>query len=255
MGKNEGFHVNKKYLVFPVLLVLLSAFLVIGFVNQTDQTQRKETIKELVIEATRLIEDNGEGAFSEFRQEGTKWFHDDTYVFVWMTNGIRVVYPPNPSGEGQNMSTLLDVTGKAIGRLFIDIALSEEGEGWIDYSWPKPEETEPSSKQTYIKGVTVDEQTFLVGAGIYLDTNENVMKPLQYLSIIMESVIAATGLFMAVRKKRVFGYGIFLTFVIYVVYDLVNLLQLEVSDFTLYPMFFVATLSILWATLLMYTEK
>jgi signal transduction histidine kinase len=250
-----GLCLNKKYLVFPVLLVLLSAFLVMGYVNQTDQTQRKESIKELVIEAAIIIEDKGEDAFSDFRQEGTKWFRGDTYVFVWMTDGIRVVYPPDPTGEGQNMSMLLDVTGKAIGRLFIEIALSEEGEGWIDYSWPKPEETEPSSKQTYIKGVTVDEQTFLVGSGVYIDTSANVMKPLQYLSITMETVVAATGLFIAVRKKRVFGYGIFLTFLIYVFYDLVNLLQLEVSEFTLYPVFFVATLSIVWATLLIYMEK
>ena len=234
---------------------MLSAFLIIGYVDQTEQTHRKETIKGLVLEASDLTEDKGEDAFSEFRQEGTKWFHDDTYVFVWLTDGIRVVYPPDPSGEGKNMSTLLDVTGKAIGRLFIEIALSEEGEGWIDYSWPKPGETEPSSKQTYIKGVAIDEQTFLVGSGFYVDTTGNVMKPLQYLSIIMESIIAATGLFIAIRKKRVFGYGIFLTFLIYVFYDLVNLLQLEVSDYTLYPMFFVATLSILWATLLIYMEK
>jgi signal transduction histidine kinase len=234
---------------------MLSAILIMGYVDQTEQTYRKETIKELVLEASDLIEDKGEDAFSEFRQEGTKWFHDDTYVFVWMTDGVRVVYPPDPSGEGKNMSTLLDVTGKAIGRLFIELALSEEGEGWIDYSWPKPGETEPSSKQTYIKGVSLDEQTFLVGSGVYVDTNGNVMKPLQYLSIIMESIIAATGLFIAIRKKRVFGYGIFLTFLIYVLYDLVNLLQLEVSDYTLYPVFFVATLSILWATLLLYMEK
>jgi len=246
---------KKKYLVFPILLVMLSAFLIMGYVEQTEQIHRNGTIKELVVEAADLIEDKGEDAFSELRQEGTKWFHDDTYVFVWMTDGVRVVYPPDPSGEGKNMSTLVDVTGKAIGRLFIEIALSEDGEGWIDYSWPKPGETEPSSKQTYIKGVASDEQTFLVGSGFYVDTNGNVMKPLQYVSIIMESIIAVTGLFIAIRKKRVFGYGIFLTFLIYVFYDLANLLQLEVSANTLYPIFFVATLSILWATLLIYMEE
>jgi signal transduction histidine kinase len=192
---------KKKYLVFPILIVMLSAILIIGYVDQTEQTHKKETIKELVLEASDLIEDKGEDAFSEFRQEGTKWFHDDTYVFVWLTDGVRVVYPPDPSGEGKNMSTLLDVTGKAIGRLFIEIALSEEGEGWIDYRWPKPGDTEPSSKQTYIKGVTLDEQTFLVGSGFYVDTNGNAMKPLQYISIIMESIIAATGLFIAIRKN------------------------------------------------------
>lgn len=246
---------KKKHLVFPILIVLVSTFLIIGIVNQTEQTSRKETTKNLVLEAASLIEDKGEDAFSDLRQQGTKWFHDDTYVFVWKTDGIRVVYPPDPSGEGENMGMLLDVTGKAIGRLFIEIALSEEGEGWIDYSWPKPGETEPSSKQTYIKGVAVDEETFLVGSGVYLDTSRNVTQPLQYVSIIMESAVAVTGLFIAVRKKRVFGYGIFLTFIIYVFYDVVNLLQLEVSDYTLYPVFFVATLSILWATLLIYMEK
>jgi len=247
--------VKKKHLVFPILIVILSAVLIMGYVNQTEQIHRTGTIKELVVEAASLIEDKGENAFSELRQEGTKWFHDDTYVFVWMTDGIRVVYPPDPSGEGKNMSTLVDVTGKPIGTLFIEIALSEEDEGWIDYRWPKPGETEPSNKQTYIKGVTSDEQTFLVGSGIYVDTNGNVMKPLQYVSIIMDSMIAVTGLFIAVRKKRVFGYGIFLTFLIYVFYDLVNLIPIKVSADTLYPIFFVATLSILWATLLIYLEE
>ncbi len=251
----RGFNLEKKRLVFPILILMLSAVLIIGYVNQTEQTHKKETIKQLVVDATNLIEDKGEDAFSEFRQEGTKWFHGDTYVFVWMTNGIRVVYPPDPSGEGENMSMLVDVTGKVIGRLFIDTALSEEGEGWIDYRWPKPGETEPSSKQTYIKGVASGEQAFLVGSGFYVETTENTIKPLQYVAIIMESVVAVTGLFVAVRKKRFFGYGIFLTFVIYVFYDLAKLMPLEVSDVALYPLFFVATLSILWATLLIYMEK
>lgn len=246
---------EKKRLVFPILILVLSAVLIIGYVHQTEQTHRKETVKELVVDAASLIENRGEDAFSEFRQEGTKWFHGDTYVFVWMTNGVRVVYPPDPSGKGENMSTLIDVTGKAIGRLFIDTALSEEGEGWVDYRWPKPGETEPSSKQTYIKKVASGEQTFLVGSGFYVESTENAVKPLQYVAIAMESIVAVTGLFIAFRKKRFFGYGIFLTFVIYIFYDLAKLIPLEVSDVTLYPLFFVATLSILWATLLIYMEK
>jgi Cache domain len=251
----EGFNVKKNHLVFPILLLILSVVLIMGYVNQTQQTHRKETVQALVQDAAILIEDKGENAFSEFRQEGTKWFHGDTYVFVWRTDGIRVVYPPDPSGEGQNMSTLVDVTGKAIGRQFIDIALSEKGQGWIAYSWPKPGEIEPSIKQTYIKGVATGDQAFLVGSGFYLDKTENVMKPLQYVAIIMESIIAATGLLIAVRKKRFFGYGIFLTFIIYVFYDLSKLIPIEVSDATLYPIFFVATLSILWVIILIYKEK
>ena len=246
---------KKKHLVLPILLLALSSVLVVGYINQAVQANKKEEVKTLVLDAATLIEDKGESAFSEFREQGTKWFHDDTYVFVWMINGIRVVYPPDPTGEGQNVSSLLDVTGKAIGKLFINIASSEAGEGWIDYIWPKPAETEPSVKSTYIKGVATGGQEFLVGSGFYADTSENVLTPLQYVAIILESAVAATGLFIAVRKKRFFGYGIFLTFVLYVFYDLAKLIPLDISDVTLYPMFFVATLSILWAIIMIYKEK
>ena len=147
------------------------AILVTFYVNQTDQNHINETTKELVEDAVRIIEEQGETAFPELRDEENKWFNNDTYVFVWKTDGIRVVYPPDIDGEGENMSTLIDSTGKEIGRLFIEIALSEDGEGWIDYKWPKPGETEPSNKQTYIKLATFDENTFLVGSGFYLDTS------------------------------------------------------------------------------------
>lgn len=163
---------KKKNLAFAILAVaILSTTLLVYFVNQNEQNQRQTEIKKLVEDAVTLIENNGENAFTELRQEGTTWFHDDTYVFVWMTNGIRIVYPPDPSGEGQNMSTLIDPTGKEIGKQFIEIALNEDGEGWIDYKWPKPGETQPSDKQTYIKKATYDEQTYLVGSGYYLDPN------------------------------------------------------------------------------------
>ena len=251
----EGFHVKKDHLVFLMLLLILFAFLTIGYMNESEQTNRKETVKALVLEAVSLIEDQGENAFPEFRIDGSKWFHGDTYVFVWMTNGIRVVYPPDPGGEGKNMSTLIDVTGKAIGTLFIEIALSEEGENWIDYRWPKPGETKASSKQTYIKGVATDEQAFLVGSGFYVDTTENWMKTLQYFAIIIEGSVAVTGLLIAVRKKRFFGYGIFLAFMIYVFYDLAKLIPLEVSEITIYPIIIVATLSVLWSMIRIYKEK
>ncbi len=163
---------ERKYLVFVSLVViLLSSAFVIYYVTENEQNLRKESIRELVEDAVDIIEDKGEDAFPELRQEETKWFYNDTYVFVWMTNGIRVVYPPDPNSEGQNMTTLIDATGKQIGKLFIEIALSEDGEGWIDYKWPKPGEAESSNKQTYIKLATFDENSFLVGSGFYLDTS------------------------------------------------------------------------------------
>lgn len=84
---------------------------------------------------------------------------------------------------------------------------------------------------------------------------ENLARPLQYVSIVLESIIAITGLFLAIRKKKFFGYGIFLTFAIYVFYDSAKLIPIEVPTALLNPVFFVATLSILWAVILIYKEK
>ncbi len=246
---------KKSHLVFPILLLILFAVLVIGYVNQVGQTQRKEAVKALVLDAANLIEDRGENAFPELRLNGTKWVTGDKYVFVTSTNGTRLVYPPDPSIEGQNTTTLVDYTGKPIGRLFISMATSQGGEGWIEYLWPKSGETEASIKQTFIKGVAFGEQRFLVGSGFWIDTTENIMMPLQYVAVSLESIVAAAGLLLAVRKKRFFGYGIFLTFIIYVFYDLAKLIPLQVSDVILYPLFFVATMSILWAVVLIYKER
>ena len=67
------------------------------------------------------------------------------------------------------------------------------------------------------------------------------------LSILLEAVVATLGIMLAIGKKKMYGWCIALTFVLYVVYDLVNLLALNISQDTLYMIFFVATLSILWA--------
>ena len=250
------FGVNRSNWFFVGLVLLLASVLILGYVNETQQTQAKNNIKTLVVEAGNLIAENGEGAFFQFREEGTKWFQGETYVFVWRTDGLRVVYPVDPSGEGRNMSSLFDVNGKAIGQLFIKIAVSPDGEGWIEYSWPKPGEAIPSTKHTFIKGVSFGNQTYLVGSGLYVEGFEDAfVVPLQFVAIVIEGVIATIGLFLAVSKKRSFGCGVFLTFAIYVFYDLARLVPIEISNSTLYPIFFVATLSILWAVIELYKEE
>ena len=67
------------------------------------------------------------------------------------------------------------------------------------------------------------------------------------LTILLEAVVAVLGVMLAITKKKMYGWCIAVTFVLYVVYDLANLLAWNISLDTLYMIFFVATLSILWA--------
>jgi hypothetical protein len=78
---------------------------------------------------------------------------------------------------------------------------------------------------------------------------------LHLLSILLEVVVAALGMMLAIRKKKMYGWCIAVTFVLYVFYDLAAILQWDVSQDTLYTVFFVATLSILWAVWNIFLES
>ncbi len=73
------------------------------------------------------------------------------------------------------------------------------------------------------------------------------MNLLHLLSILLEVVVAVLGVMLAIRRKKMYGWCVAVTFVLYVIYDLANLLALNISEDTLYMIFFVATISILWA--------
>ncbi|UGV41322.1 cache domain-containing protein [Methanococcoides orientis] len=172
-----------------ILCVLSMAILLLAAAGcvQPDNTEMSEQEEQIVIEAQNdllslkqerialvnaaieLIDEKGELAFPEFRENNSQWYHNDSYITIWKAEGIRVVYPPKASGEGEDVKDLEDYNGKPFGRMFIDTALSEEGEGWVHYYWPKPGEISPSKKCTFIKRTTIDNQTYLVNSGFYLD--------------------------------------------------------------------------------------
>ncbi len=73
------------------------------------------------------------------------------------------------------------------------------------------------------------------------------LNALQTISILLEFVVVALGIMLVVGKKKMYGWCIALTFILYIFYDLANLLSLHISQETLDILFFMATLSILWA--------
>ncbi len=73
------------------------------------------------------------------------------------------------------------------------------------------------------------------------------MNALQVISILLEVLVVALGIMLVVGKKKMYGWCIALTFVLYIFYDLVDLLSLHISQDSLGILFFMATISILWA--------
>lgn len=151
----------------PLALVLALAILA-SAPALAEQADPHKQIEAFVERAAHKIEQEGAGAFDDFRRRGSEWFQGDRYVFVWGLDGRRYVYPPDPSGEGRNMLNLKDVNDKPIGVWMVEAAAKDPGHGWVHYEWPRPGELFPLWKSTYIqRAVGPDGQRYLVGAGQY----------------------------------------------------------------------------------------
>ena len=156
------------YIGFLILVgVLVLSSPVVSSSSELQSEEAKQTMA-LVDQAASLLQSKGTEAFTEFRKKDSKWLKDDTYIFVHNMNGIVLFHPINPELEGKSMIDWKDVNGKAANQEMIETAKTQ-GSGWIDYMWPKPGESEPSKKMTYIKKVKVGEKTFIVGSGFYTD--------------------------------------------------------------------------------------
>lgn len=129
----------------------------------------RRNIESKVRATVRLVEAQGKELFPSFREEGSPWFQDDFCILVWTPDGTQVVCPSDPSREGKNIKELVDADGKPIGELFIETALSEKGEGWIEYNWQDRNSSEPYRKCTFVKKASSGKRTYIVGADFYLE--------------------------------------------------------------------------------------
>jgi hypothetical protein len=82
-------------------------------------------------------------------------------------NGNVLLNPAVPKREGTNPAAQgeKDKTGKLFHAAILETAA--KGAGWVDYWLPKPGQTEPSHKWTYVKRVTIDGIPGLIAAGFY----------------------------------------------------------------------------------------
>ena len=129
----------------------------------------RKNIEKKVRATTRLIEAQGEELFPSLREKGSPWFQEDFCIFVLTGDGTRIVYPSDRSLEGTDIKGLVDADGKPIGELFIETALSEKGEGWIEYRWQERNNSETYSKCTFVKKASSGGKTYIVGADLYLE--------------------------------------------------------------------------------------
>jgi cytochrome c len=129
-------------------------------------SERANQVEALVMKAAALIDSKGKSAFADLRKKDSEWFHGDTYLFVYDMNANVLLNPAFPKREGTNVNGQKDAKGKLFHNEIIKTAVTKRS-GWIDYMFPKPGQTEPSQKWTFVKKVTIDGAPGLVASGFY----------------------------------------------------------------------------------------
>ena len=80
-------------------------------------------LMKLVREAAAVLAEQGEQAYLALRQKGSKWFRDDSYFFVFTTEGTRAFHAAEPETEGRGDIGLKDILGRPIVRMIEYAAL------------------------------------------------------------------------------------------------------------------------------------
>jgi cytochrome c len=133
--------------------------------NQPPSSAEAKRIEALVNKAAALVDAKGKAALSEFRERGSEWWSGDVYVFAYSPDGTVILNPAFPAREGHAYHGEKDKKDKAFHDELIKTAQTM-GSGWVDYWLPKPGQTEPSQKWSYVKAIKA-EGVALVGAGFY----------------------------------------------------------------------------------------
>lgn len=86
-------------------------------------------------------------AIKKMRYSGKEYF--------WINNLdlIMVMHPVNEKLVNQKLNEKKDPNGKY---LFVEMVevVKKDGEGYVNYEWPKPNETVPTPKISFVKGFT-----------------------------------------------------------------------------------------------------
>ncbi|MHB2208236.1 cache domain-containing protein [Methylobacterium sp. CM6257] len=157
----------KALLIWPVLLALSATFPAFGKRNPPASHQASE-IETLVARAAEVLEDQGSRAFEEFRRKGSPWRYGDVYLFVVDMRGVVLFNAAHPNREGRDLLDERDADGKRFHRDFVDV-VSRFGSGWVDYMFPKPGQSVPTVKWSYVCATRVGDVEALIGAGVYVD--------------------------------------------------------------------------------------
>ena len=118
-------------------------------------------------------------------------YSDGEYLFIVNQDVITVMHPIKPELEGKSGADTKDPNGKALFVEMVKLA-KDKGEGVVDYMWPKPGQSAPAPKLSYVK--MFKPWGWVIGTGIYVDDVAKELNKIRYGIVI--ALVASAALIM-----------------------------------------------------------
>jgi methyl-accepting chemotaxis protein len=126
-------------------------------------------------------------------------YDKDDYFWINDLQPRMIMHPIKTELDGKDLTDNKDPNGK---RLFISFVekVKAEGAGFVDYYWPKPGQSKPVPKISYVKGFP--QWGWIIGSGIYIDDVEAEINKVFYLILAAALLITGGGLLLAYFMSR-----------------------------------------------------
>ena len=150
------------------LIISFSLLFCVNIAKAEDLVDRdkRALVENLVKEAVKLINTQGQAGVEIIADKNGRFNTNDTYVFVTSESGADLVNPAFKDIEGMPFETYSEESSKEA-QLTVINAVKEKDSAWVEYLWPKPGETKPSKKITYLEKIIINGKVRIVGAGFY----------------------------------------------------------------------------------------
>ena len=173
--------IRNKIVLAPVIMVVIMTLWVILYLLplfENGLLKEKQTATRHVVEMTwgLLAELDGQVKSGTLSLEDAKKlaaqrlgrlrYEEKEYIWINDLQPRMVMHPYKPELNGTDLTDVKDSTGKPIFVQSVKLC-KEKGGGFIDYLWPKPGESAPVSKLSYVK--LYEPWGWIIGSGIYVD--------------------------------------------------------------------------------------
>lgn len=194
--------ISQKISITVTGIGVLCLIIVVGFsynLQKSVLNERKNTNKHVVETAWSILDHYGtleqqgvlgrdEAMNRAIEEIKSLRYKNDDYFWINDMQPRMIMHPFKPQLDGKEIGEVKDPEGTYLFREMVAVC-SSEGQGYVEYMWPKPGKDRPEQKISFVK--LYKPWGWIVGSGMYLDDIHAELSAVRNTSIGILVVLAA----------------------------------------------------------------